>query len=228
MIRDKSIIFGLYKQTKNSDIKWYYTNNTWVCRIKLTNNKSILYEIHHKEDNPYLSYMSINLEKRYYKKNDQLTSDVINIKRIHGTKVMMLLRLILEVSGFEVIKHIVAIIENEDDSDNVLFLKRSSLDKNWVLPGGIMLSGEKPEDTLKRIMSNIGMKVSNYKLLKYRNIFKMRNNYFYVTPYIVEKYDGHPSMKNIWINKYDVFNYYIGPETIKIIRFLNKGDGLPF
>lgn len=247
---DRHVIIGLYKKTKDSKLNWYKLNGSnetvdmWKSSEKLTPNKALSYTIYHRKDLPFLTHLIVHLDKRTYNQKTKkiISSNMIKVRTINSSSaVMLLLRLAMEKSGDEIIRSVVGIIHNVFDPNKLLLVKRHENDRTignvWVFPGGKIDDDEKMDDAIEReIIEETNLYPIDIELLKYRNIFEMSGKYYMIAPYEIKDYAGElldfptDELSDAqWINKDDLFNYNLGPETLRIVRYLNKRDDkLPF
>jgi len=230
-----SIIMGINKKIKSGVLNWYMISNdnsieVWRSSEKITQHKAIMYTIYHNTSNPETSYLTIHLENRYIKAKSRIKSSdlthIMTIKKL--THVLILLKKAIEQSGSRIIDHSTIIIEKPDDKNLILLTKDKQFDENWLLPGCI-LNTQNRNDLVKSELKKYGIFNVNVKTIGgYRNIINFDGVYFNIMPYIVSNYDGSEITKrHIWIDKRDISNYRVGPESRKVINFFRK-DGLPF
>lgn len=233
---DNSIVLGINKKNKAGLLNWYIvdtigTSEAWRASEKITNNKAIMYTIYHNSDNPESSYMTIHLEKRYMSKSNTISSDLKLIMTLRKlTHVLMLLKKAIEQSGSKIIGYSTIIIEKNDDRNLILLTKDKQFDRNWILPGNVLNSLNKSNkvELVKTELKNYGIFLPDVDTIRYRNIMKFDNIYYYIIPYVVKNYECDKiTKKHIWIDKRDIQNYHIGPESKRVITFYRK-DGLPF
>jgi len=229
---NNSIILGINKKIKYGNLNWYIINNdnsieTWRASEKITEHKAIMYTIYHNIDNPETSYLTIHLENRYNKSNSK-SSDIIHIMTIKNlVNVLILLKKAIEQSGSKIFDYSAIIIENPTDDNLILLTKDKKFDKNWALPGNILKSSDR-NNLIKTELKNYGIFNPDMRPIKYRNIVNYDNIYFNIIPYVINNFEGDEITKNhIWVDKRDISNYHIGPESRKVINFYRK-DGLPF
>ena len=229
-----SIIMGINKKMTKGELKWYQLSSdnsieTWRTSEKITDNKAIMYTIYHNMENPETSYLTIHLENRYIKTKSKYTSSdlthIMTIKKM--THVLILLKKAIMDSGSKVIDYSVIIVENSYDKNLILLTKDKQFDENWVLPGNV-LNSIKKTDLVKSELRKYGIFGTDPKIIKYRNIINYGGIYYNINPYVVHSYKSDEIIKrHIWIDKLDISNHYIGPESKKAINFYRK-DGLPF
>jgi hypothetical protein len=230
---NRNILIKLYKKTNNKDINWYLIRSnknieTWKSSEKITTNKSILYTIYHNIDKPQNSYIVFHIEKRYYYK-DILKSETKLARTISEPYlVILLLKKAIQNSGKKIVNYFNCVVQQSNNDDKILLVKYDKI-SNWVLPGEFDSNWKLG---IKSKCNKIGIVPKQLNRMKYKNIIKYDDIYYYVTLVVIEKYSG-----NIGINDFSMWFdvslndfYYrmpLGPETKRIINYY-LNNNLPF
>lgn len=232
---DNSVIIKLVTKTNRGELKWYIENDNPNVTIyktshKITKTKAISYRIYYRKNKPLNTNMSISMEyRKFYDSGSIRGIDSKVIRKIRtASSLILLLNKVLINMGENVIRSVVALISNED---KLLLVKRHDHDRTipnvWVLPGGKVEEDEKDDETLLReVGEETGLKPTQYKLANYKSIIKIGENYYLIKVYVVNAFRGElidypiDEIENgRWVNKDDIFNYYIGEETTRIISY---------
>jgi hypothetical protein len=227
---DRNILIKLYRKTNNKDINWYIIRNdenieTWKSSEKITTNKSILYTIYHNIDKPQNSYIVFHIEKRYYYKN-KLKSETKLIRTINEPYlIIFLLKKAIQNSGKKIVNYINCIIQNPNDNNKILLIKHDKI-SNWVLPGSFISNSN---SDIKLKCNKIGIIPEQLNRMKYKNIIKYDNIYYYITLMDIVDYNGYINIDySMWFDISLVNNYsFLGKETKRIINYY-LNNSLPF